>query len=263
MDIKILESEPKKNKASFLLSKTTSFFANAIRRAVLEEVPVMAIEDVEFRQNSSVLYDEIIAHRLGLIPLKTDLKSYNLPSKCKCKGAGCARCRLKLTLKSKEDAVYASDIKTKDPKIKPVYPNTLIVKLLKGQMLELEATACLGQGKEHAKWSPGLIFYKYKPVIEIGKNVKNPDAVVKSCPLNIFELKGSKLSVNNKNLFKCHLCQNCVDTDPSIKLTESENDFIFYIESWGQLSCKEMLVTAADILQEKLDEFSAKLKDFK
>ncbi len=59
-----------------------------------EEVPTMAIEDVEFRKNNSILYDEIIAHRLGLVPLKTDLKSYNLPEKCKCKGEGCARFQL-------------------------------------------------------------------------------------------------------------------------------------------------------------------------
>ncbi len=263
MEIKILESDPKNNKISFLLSKTTTSFANAIRRTVMEEVPVMAIEDVEFKQNSSILYDEIIAHRLGLIPLKTDLKSYNLPSKCKCKGAGCARCQLKLTLKSKGEMVYASDLVSKDPKIKPVYPNTPIVKLLKGQKLELEAIACLGQGKEHAKWSPGLIFYKYKPTIEIGKNVKDAEAVVKSCPVHVFEIKGNKLSVNDENLLKCHLCRNCVDTDPAIKLIESENDLIFYLESWGQLSCKEILTTAADILQEKLNEFNTKLKELK
>ena len=263
MEIKLLESDSKNNKTSFILSKTTPSFANTIRRTVLEEVPVMAIEDVEFKQNSSILYDEIIAHRLGLLPLKTDLKSYNLPSKCKCKGAGCARCQLKLSLKSKGDMVYASDIVSKDPKIKPVYPNTPIVKLLKGQKVELEATACLGQGKEHAKWSPGLVFYKYKPIIEIGKNIKHPDAIVKSCPVGVFEIKGNRLVINDKNLFKCHLCQNCTDICPAIKLTESENDFVFYVESWGQLSCKEMLVTAANILQEKLNEFNTKLKELK
>ncbi len=175
MNIQILEKS--ENKVSFILAGTTFPFANALRRIMVEEVPTMAIEEVEFRSNTSILYDEIVAHRLGLLPLKTDLKSYYLPEKCKCKGAGCARCQLKMTLKSKEGIVHASEIKSKDPKIKPVYPNTPIVKLLKGQKIELEATASLGKGKDHAKFSPGLIFYKYKPDIEVGK-VKNPDAIV-------------------------------------------------------------------------------------
>ena len=263
MEIKQLTSDSKNNKVSFLLSKSTPHFANAIRRIILEEVPTMAIEDVEFRENSSILYDEIIALRLGLIPLTTDLKSYNLPAKCKCKGVGCARCQLKMTLKSNNDIAYSSEIKSKDPKIKPVFLEIPIVKLLKGQKIELEATACLGQGKDHAKWTPGLVFYKYKPVIEIGKSVKDPEAVVKSCPVGVFELKGDKLLINDKRLFDCHLCQNCMNADKSINVIESENDFIFYVESWGQLSCKEMLVTASDILIEKLDELSIKLKEIK
>jgi len=107
----------------------------------------MAIEDVEVRKNSSSLYDEMIAHRLGLIPLTTDLKSYNLPSECKCEGKGCARCQLVLTLSAKGPGiVYSSSLKSKDPKVKPVFDNFPIVKLLKGQEIELEATATLGTG---------------------------------------------------------------------------------------------------------------------
>ena len=101
IEIRLLEQDKEKNKVSFVLMNSTPSFANVIRRAIIEEVPVMAIEDVEFRKNNSILYDEIIAHRLGLLPLTTDLKSYNLSSECKCKGKGCARCQLKLTLKAK------------------------------------------------------------------------------------------------------------------------------------------------------------------
>ena len=101
-----------------MFRKVPVAYLNTIRRFMMEEVPVMAIEDVEFKKNSSVLYDEIIAHRLGLLPLSTDFKSYTLPEKCSCKGEGCARCQLKLTLKGKgPGTVYASDIKTKDPKV--------------------------------------------------------------------------------------------------------------------------------------------------
>ena len=72
-------------------------FANALRRIMLSEVPAMAIEDVVIIENSSVLHDEILAHRLGFIPIKTDLDSYNLPSECPCKSEfGCNLCRAAL-----------------------------------------------------------------------------------------------------------------------------------------------------------------------
>lgn len=257
MEVRVLENNKEEGKLSFILKDVDAAFVNALRRLIVEEVPTMAIEDVEFRKNSSILYDEIIAHRLGLMPLKTDLKSYNLPEKCKCKGEGCARCQLNVTLKPSKGVgtVYASEIKTKDSAVKPVYGKMPVVKLLKGQELELEATAVLGRGKEHAKWVPGLVYYKYKPIIEIG-NVKNPEAVVEACPLDIFEIKDNKLVVNKDKLLKCTLCEACVDVDENIKLNFNDKEFIFYMESWGQLSCKEIINEAVRIFDEKLDEFS-------
>ena len=77
-----------KEEATFFLRGVDAAFANSIRRTIMEDVPTIAIEDVEFRKNSSVLYDEMAAHRMGLIPLTTDLQSYNLPANCKCEKAG-------------------------------------------------------------------------------------------------------------------------------------------------------------------------------
>ena len=82
MEVRLLEHDKKKNKCSFILKDTNAAFANVLRRNIINKVPVMAIEDVEFRKNSSVLYDEIVAHRLGLVPLATDLKTYDLPAEC-------------------------------------------------------------------------------------------------------------------------------------------------------------------------------------
>ncbi|MBW2980215.1 DNA-directed RNA polymerase subunit D [Candidatus Woesearchaeota archaeon] len=257
MEIRMLERDKEAGKLSFILKGSTPAFANALRRLITEEVPVMAIEDVELRKNNSILYDEMVAHRLGLVPLTTDLKSYNLPRKCKCKGEGCARCQLKMTLKAKGPAVvYASDIKSKDSAIKPVYPKLQIVKLLKGQDVEVEATAMLGQGKEHMKWSPGLVYYKYKPSIELG-SVKNPESVVEACPVDIFELKEGKLTINKDKLLSCHLCEACVDADEGIKLNYDNTEFVFYVESWGQLDPKKMVIEAAKLLGEQLDELAS------
>jgi DNA-directed RNA polymerase subunit D len=72
---------------------------NALRRIALAEVPSMAIDEVVMIENSSILQDEVIAHRLGLTPLKTDIDSYNLPEDCSCKSEfGCSLCRVTLTL---------------------------------------------------------------------------------------------------------------------------------------------------------------------
>ena len=160
MEIRVLSNNKEERKVSFIIKDETPAFANTLRRIMTDEVPTMAIEEVEFRKNNSIMYDEMVAHRLGLVPLTTDIKSYNLPEKCKCDGEGCARCQLKLTLKVPKGSgtVYASELKSKDSAVKPVYPKMPIVKLLKGQSLELEATAVLGKGGMHAKWSPCLAY---------------------------------------------------------------------------------------------------------
>jgi DNA-directed RNA polymerase subunit D len=261
MEIRALENDNEKGKMSFLIKDSNHIFANTLRRIMIDEVPTMAIEDIEFSKNSSILYDEMIGHRLGLMPLKTDLKSYNLPEKCKCEGKGCGRCQLKIVLKATKGSgtVYASEIKSKDPAVKPVYGNAPLVKLLKGQTLELEAQAVLGIGKAHVKWSPCHAYYKSKPVIEITGEVKNPEAVIEADHNNIFEMKDKKLVLNKDKVLECDLSINFSEIDKNVKVTSSETDFVFYVESFGQLSCKEIVTTAVDIFDEQLNEFADKL----
>ncbi len=258
MEIRLLEKNDKENKLSFVLKDSKPAYANTLRRIMTGEVPVMAIENVEIRKNSSILYDEMIAHRLGLIPLTTDLKSYNLPSECKCEGKGCARCQLKLKLKAKEAGiVYASEIKSKDPAIKSAYPKIPVVKLLKGQNLELEATAQLGTGAVHAKWSPGLVYYNQKPIIEIDNSkIEDPQKCADICPMGVFEVKDNKLVVSKDKMMDCHLCEACSDLcgKDAIKITAS-NDFIFHMESWGQLDCKQIFLESINIFNKSLEEF--------
>lgn len=257
-----MNKDKKSGRVSFLVKDSNPAFVNSLRRNIIHEVPTMAIEDVEIRNNSSILYDEIIAHRLGLIPLKTDLKSYDVPEECSCEGAGCAKCTLKLTLKAKGPGVItAKDLQSKDPKVVPLHPGIPIVKLLKGQVLELEATAILGRGKDHMKWSPGLTYYKYKPVVDITKNPDNAEEVAERCPVDVFNCKSGKLSINKDNLFDCHLCGECAEISKgNVKLNENDSEFIFFIEPFGQLSVKEIVQQAVDIMDEKLDEFVEKIK---
>jgi len=262
MEIESIKDDTKNKKLVFILKGSRVAFANALRRLVIEEVPTMAIEDVEFRKNTSALYDEMIALRLGLIPLKTDLKSYNLPEDCQCKGKGCAQCQLKLILKAKgPKIVYASEIKSKDPKVKPIFQKTPIVKLLKGQVLEAEMTAILGKGKEHAKWSPGLVYYKYYPSIKITKKGEACSGCADVCPQKVFDKKSGKISINEKHLLDCNLCGACEELSKGeITINKEVEDFVFFVESWGQLECKEIMLKASDILEKKLDVFEKELK---
>ena len=261
MDVKVLNYSKDKGELTFLLKDSNPAYANTLRRLMVDEVPTMAIEEVEFSKNNSILFDEMVAHRLGLIPLKTDLKSYNLPEECKCEGKGCGRCQLKMVLKAqKNGTVYASELKSKDPAIKPVYPEMPIVKLLKGQSLEFEATAVLGRGKVHSKWSPGHVHFKYRPIVEITGDVKNPEGIIEVDHNNIFELKDKKLTVNKDRILDCDLSVDFSQIDKNVKVHGSTTEFVFTIESFGQLTPKEMMVKAIEVLDEQLDKFIEELK---
>ena len=263
MEIKLLDNKSEEKKMSFMIKGSNATFANLIRRYIIEKVHTMAIEEIEFKDNSSALYDEVVAHRLGLIPLSTDLKSYFPIKNCKCDGKGCNRCTLKLTLKAEGPGIVkASEIKSKDPKVKPVFGDMPVVKLLKDQKIELLATAVLGQGTDHVKFSPGLSYYQFKPSVVIEKNPSNAQAVADSCSVNVFDVKDGKLSINKDHEMKCHLCNQCMEVaDPngSVKITKG-SDIIFNIESWGQLGCKEMVLTALEEYNKDLDAFEKLLK---
>ncbi len=262
MKIKILKDE--NLKLHFLVSNTTPAFMNTLRRIIVEEVPTMAIEEVEFFKNNSVLYDEIIAHRLGLIPLSTDLKHYNLPDECTCKGAGCAKCQVKFTLKEKgPKTVYAEDLKPTDSEIRPVYPKMPIVKLLEGQQLEIEATAQLGRGKDHMKWSPGLPYYKQTVDINIKNNkIKNKEECAAQCPKKILIVKNNNLEVDKNKIYECDLCNACSDhCSEGVSVIPKEGEFIFYLESWGQLSTKEIIKRAVKEIDDKFNAFIDVLKN--
>jgi len=95
MNLEVLEIS--EHKLSFVVEGISIEMANAIRRIIQSEIPVMGIDEVIILKNDSPLYDEIISHRLGLIPLTTDLDTYKLPRDCTCGGYGCPLCQVSLT----------------------------------------------------------------------------------------------------------------------------------------------------------------------
>ena len=242
---------------------------NALRRMALAEVPSMAIDEVVMIDNSSILQDEIIAHRLGLTPLKTDLDSYNLPEECKCQSEfGCNLCRVTLTLDAEANEgtrpVYSGELVSENPDIIPVSDKIPIIKLAKGQKLKLEAYARLGKGKNHAKWQPvSMCAYKYFPKIEVpSEKCMDCAKCVDICPKKVLVMKEGKVEV--RDLLACNLCMDCVEAcpqkPPAIKVEWEKNAFIMSIESTGVLPPERIIREATKILDKQLKEFEEKLK---
>ncbi|GIU70972.1 MAG: hypothetical protein KatS3mg003_1616 [Candidatus Nitrosocaldaceae archaeon] len=134
-------------------------YVNALRRIAISEVPIMAIDDVVMHYNSSAMHDEALVHRIGLIPLRTELNRFVKAEECSCKSSlGCPNCRVMLYLDveaiDKPRQVLSSDLISEDDIVKPINPNIPIVVLATGQKVKIEAYARLGTGKMHAKWQP-------------------------------------------------------------------------------------------------------------
>jgi DNA-directed RNA polymerase subunit D len=155
--IDILQKEEERIVIKF--SNVPRQYVNAIRRLSISEVPTLAMDDVVILENSSVMHDEAIAHRLGLIPLRTDLDRFVVPHDCDCKSTlGCSKCRVLLVLDSeaneKTKVVNSGELLSEDELVKPVSKDIPIVVLAPSQKLKFEAYARLGVGKDHAKWQP-------------------------------------------------------------------------------------------------------------
>ena len=242
---------------------------NALRRIALAEVPSMAVDEVVMIENSSILQDEMIAHRLGLVPLKTDLDSYNLPEECECKSEfGCPQCRVTLTLNAESNegtrVVYSGELVSENPEIVPVTDKIPVIKLAKGQKLKLEAYARLGKGKTHAKWQPVCVAaYKYYPKIEVpAVECGDCQKCVDICPKKVLAMKGNKVDV--RELLACNLCMDCVEACPKkaegIKVEWEKNAFVMNLESNGGLPPERILQEATKMLDKQLKEFEEQLK---
>jgi DNA-directed RNA polymerase subunit D len=271
LEIKIIEE--KENSLRFLLSGTNHTYANALRRAMIAEVPAMAVEDVIIIENTSVLYDEVISHRLGLIPLKTDLDAYVLPEDCDCKSElGCSKCRASFTLEAEANnepvMVYSSDLKP-ETDVTPVSGNIPIVKLGPAQRLRLELYARLGRGIEHAKWQPtSACAYKYLPKVTLNPgNLANPEEVINICPTDVYahDPEG-KITVRDE--LACTLCMACaekatpVDSKKSfpVKIEGDDTAYLFYVESTGALQPRRIVIEAARVLEKKASSLNDLVK---
>ncbi|PTD94290.1 DNA-directed RNA polymerase subunit D [archaeon SCG-AAA382B04] len=244
----------------FLLKDSSPAKANALRRALIAEVPTLAIEDLKVYENGSVLFDEILALRLGLIPLKTDKEEFILPEECECGGEGCGQCQTQITLAGEgETTLHSSDLETQ-PGVEVPHQDIPIVKLAEGQELILEATAQLGKGREHAKWQPTIgCGYKTYPIQEIGEECDNCGECIETCPKDVYEIKNDELKIVDQEA--CMFCENCVEACPqdAINIKEDDTKFIFDFETDQSLPSKQILEEGIDIIIDKLEKFENNL----
>ena len=293
MKLKIQNLED--NYLKIVLSGIPPSFVNTLRRVLIADVPKMAIEDVEFHlgpirdsdgkeyESISPLFDEIIAHRLGLIPIPTDLSIFKYRSECECSGEGCPNCTIMYNLNKKGPCtVYSGDLEPLgDSKFKIKEDLIPLVKLDKNQALLIYATAELGKGKDHAKWQVSSgVGYKNYPEIEVNSNLcKDPEACgtlcIESCPRDILELKNKKIVVKN-NLEECILCNSCVEAciqsqntsgeganESAIKIIPDEEKFIFKFETDGSITAKDAFEFTLNFLEEKFNDFRDQISKLK
>jgi len=277
MDIEIRKLDERK--AELLLSETNPPLANALRRVLIADIPKLAIEDVEYHlgtigsdeddkeyESAAPLFDEVIAHRLGMLPIPTDLELFNYRSECdECDGDGCPNCTVIYSLNKKGPCtVYSGDlIPVGENELRPVDDLIPIVKLNEDQALLMYATAELGTAKEHAKWQPtNGVAYKYYPEIEINSNECDEcKECIEVCPVDILEMEDNELIVTD--LEECKLCNACEDAcdQDAINVKGRDDKFILTFETDGSLSTEDALKKGLEVLTEKFTNMVNLIED--
>lgn len=277
MDIEILEMAERK--ARFILHHSSPAMANALRRTLLSDLPKMAIDKVEFHlgpimegdkeyESTTPLFDEIIAHRLGMVPVPTDLDLFVPQSECSCGGEGCPNCSIMYSLNKHGPCTVLSgdlmplgnpDLKVKDEFIP-------IVELTDGQAVMIYAIAVMGTAKQHVKWQVcNGVGYSYMPRIEIDGSKASDDRVIEVidvCPKGVFANEGGTLVV--KDPLRCNLCMACMDKlgkGNGLSVEGDDTEFVFKFETDGSLTAQQALDKAVEILSSEAEDFKSQLEE--
>lgn len=285
MEIKILELE--KMHLRCIIKGVTPAFMNTIRRTLVSVLPKMAIHEVQFNlgpirgssdseemyESTTPLFNEIIAHRLGMLPVPTDTLLFNFKDECVCEGEGCPNCEIMYLLnKQGPCTVYSGDLEpigdvgANSSKYEVVEKLVPIVKLGPSQALLVYAIARLGRGKTHAKYQVcAQVGYKYFPHITIDKTIcDNGGGCIDICHKNVlgFNTKG-EIAVNNP--LECDICQACVEIcvpqvkrgindgapHKAIKIDSTDDMFIFNMVTDGSYTAKEAFEKALETLKKE------------
>ena len=249
--------------------------ANAIRRILISEVPTMAIDTVIINQNTSIIPDEVLSHRLGLIPILAEAEDFEEKKENEDFNENNS-IKFELKVKCYKDnkgniinsSIYSNSLKfiplgkqnerfKGNEEIKVVYDNILINKMRPGQEINLECYCIKGIGKTHAKWSPvSTAYYRLLSNINFISEIKGNDAeeLKELCPKKVFDVKGNKAYV--KNIRNCTTCRECIRNEKfcgMIELGKVTDHYEFHIESVGIYSPESLFYKALNVLKDKVN----------
>ena len=236
--------------ATFLVRGVTPAFANGIRRAMIADVPTLSIDTVRVIENSSVMFDEQIALRLGLVPLTTpdDYEPDDIVT-------------LAIDVEGPATA-YSGDLVSSDEKVQPAEENVPIIDLKEGQRLELEADARLGYGKDHAKHQGGVaVGYRHLQRVEVVGDKGEFESEEPEIIRGVIEDRGmsetSQAAGDDGELVKAETFDNDLTArypGKEVIVEDVPNAFVFDVETDGSMSIDELVLKAVESLHARADE---------
>jgi len=233
----------------FLVRGVTPAFANGVRRAILADVPTLSIDSVRVIENSSVMFDEQIALRLGLVPLSTP-DDYR-PDEA---------VTLAIDVEGPATA-YSGDLVSTDDQVQPADENVPIIDLKEGQRLELEADARLGVGKDHAKHQGGVaVGYRHLQRVEVvGETGEFEDDEARILRGVIEEGAADHAAedVEDGDLVPADAFDNDLSQrypGKEVDVEDVPNAFVFSVESDGSVPVEDLVVEAVGTLHARADE---------
>ncbi len=273
---KISILELRDNFARFEITNITEGTANALRRTLINDIPKLAIDKVIFRHgqirdsmgnvfdSSLPLFDEIVAHRIGLVPIKTDSRM-NFRNECSCEGKGCSLCTVSYNIdKTGPGEVYSGDLVpfTGNVELKPVDPLIPIVKLGPKQALLVTAEATMGTAKEHAKWQvTSAVSFKYHREFEINKaDNEGWEKIKEKFPVSV--VRETKETITITDDYQQRTVMNYINTvnhrteinqSKPVKVSEDRTRYVFKFETDGSLTARETLKIALERLPKRLN----------
>ena len=225
--------------ARFLVRGVTPAFANGIRRAIIADVPTLSIDTVRMVENSSVMFDEQIGLRLGLVPLSTPLGEFEEGDTV----------TLSLDVSGPSTA-YSGDLVSSDGMVQPADDNVPIIDVKDDQRLELEADAVLSTGKDHAKHQGGVaVGYRHLQRVEVLGDRDEFEDEETNILRGVIEDDGELVSTEE---FDHDLTNRYPGKE--IEVHDVPNAFVFHVETDGSLTIDEIVTAAAASISDRADE---------